>query len=132
MSNLKAARIASVLLQFLASVLLDTGASDMYLSTQFAHRCGLSIRASQATVTLATGIVTPVTGTCSMLVRLGRYSERLTVYVADLASDWDLILGQSCLHSHHAVIDCHQSSVSFWKSKQYYSLSSSDLPYTSY
>ena len=109
------------------SVLLDTGASDMYLSTPFAQRCGLTIRPSQATLTLATGIVTPVTGTCSTLVRLGQYSERLTVYVADLSSDWDPILGQSWLQPHHAVIDCHQGSVSFWKSKQHYSLDSSDM-----
>ena len=78
--NLKAARITrsldhadDVLMSFAgaisgsgASVLIDTGASDMYLSSQFAHRCGLSIRPSQATITLATGIVTPVTGTCSV------------------------------------------------------------------
>ena len=86
-----------------------------------------SVIPSQATVILATGIAAPVTGTCSVLVHLGRYSERLTVYVADLASDWDLILGQSWLRPHHAVIDFHHDSVRFWKSTQHYTLGTSDM-----
>ena len=110
-----------------ASVLIDTGASHAYLSNQFAQRCGLSVRPSEATVTLATGVVTPVIGTCSVLVRIGQYSERLSVYVADLASDWDLILGQSWLEPHHAVINFQRNSVTFWKSNKHHILSTSDM-----
>lgn len=46
---------------------------------------------------------------CSVRLRLGRYSDLVKVYLAELADDWDRILGRSWLEPHCAAISfqCH-------------------------
>ena len=54
---------------------------------------GFIVEPSQGNITLANGTVATVAGTCSVRLRLGRYSDLVRFYVADLAGDWHLILG---------------------------------------
>ena len=108
-----------------ASLLVGTGASDAYVSIAFVQRCGFYVQPSQATITLADGTVTHVTGTCTVWLRLGQYSDLIRFHVADLSCDWDLILGQSWLKPHCAVIDYSSDTITFWKAQQQYKLESS-------
>ena len=108
-----------------ASLLVDTGASDAYVSSSFVQRCGFHVEPSQASITLADGTVTTVTGTCYVRLRLGRYSDFVRFYVAELSCEWDLILGQSWLELHCAVIDYSSDTITFWKAQQQYKLQSS-------
>lgn len=96
-----------------ASLLVDNGASDAYVSDAFVQRCGFHVEPSQATITLAYGTVAAVTGTCCIRLRLGRYSDFVKFYVADLSCQWDLILDQSWLKPHCAVFDCSNDTITF-------------------
>ena len=78
-----------------ASVLVDSGASHAYVSTAFVQRCGFAVEPSTADITLADGTVVACSGTCCVRLRLGRYSDFVKFYVADMSCQWDLILGQS-------------------------------------
>ena len=110
-----------------ACLLVDTGASDAYVSAAFVKSCGFHVEPSQATITLADGTVATVTGTCSIRLRLGQYSDLVRFYVADLSCHWDLILGQSWLKPHCAVIDYSSNTIMFWKAQQQYKLQSSHV-----
>ena len=94
-----------------ASLLVDTGASDAYVSSAFVARYGFHIEPSQATITLADGTVATVTSTCCVHLRLGRHSDFVRFYVVELSSDWDLILGKSWLKPHCAVIDYSSDTI---------------------
>jgi len=110
-----------------ACVLVDTGASDAYVSSAFVERCGFRVEPSQATITMADGTVTTVMGTCHIRMRLGQYNSLLRFYVAELSDDWDLILGQSWLRPHSAVIDYSSNTITFWKARKRYKLTSSHI-----
>ncbi len=113
-----------------ASLLVDTGASHAYVSTAFVQRCGFSVEPSTADITLADGTVATCSGTCCVRLRLGRYNDFVKFYVADLSCQWDLILGQSWLKPHCAVIDYSSDSISFWKAQRQYKLKSSTVTRT--
>lgn len=55
-------RVAGVL----ASMLLDTGASDIFVSTTFAKQLGIKARPSYATFESANGTAIQVKGTCNL------------------------------------------------------------------
>jgi len=60
-------------------------------------------------------------------MRLGQYNSLLRFYVAELSDDWDLILGQSWLRPHSAVIDYSSNTITFWKARKRYKLTSSHI-----
>ena len=104
-----------------ASELLDTGASPFVWAPSLLIDVVLKICwPSRVNSCFEVGSVIPVTGTYSMVKRLGRHFERLTVYDADLAFDWGLVLGALYLSVLASVSSCCclllQGSVSIWKS----------------
>ncbi len=80
-----------------ASFLLDTGATDNFVSVAFARLQGVQINPVEHSVTLGTGEKVPLKGQCQIHIRLGDYQARVPCFVSDLASDFQVILGDSWL-----------------------------------
>ena len=68
-----------------------------------------------------------ITGTCCIRPRLGWYGDFVKFYVADLSCQWDLILGQTWLKPHCAVLDYSSDTITFWKAQQQYKMESSTI-----
>ena len=94
-----------------ASFLLDTGATDNFVSHAFAKLIGVHIEPVEHKVTLGTGEKVPLKGQCKIHIKLGSYQARVPCYVSELAADFQVILGDSWLKAHKAFFDFKASSV---------------------
>jgi hypothetical protein len=89
-------------------VLLDSGAEDGpgYISKAFCElhniavksTCGGAVRGWSETAV-------PVSGSCRLSVKLGRFSSIVTCIVTDTPEAFPVILGDEFLHSHKAVLN---------------------------
>lgn len=97
-------------------VLVDSGASAPFISPSFAARLGLRIRKQASdTVTLADGSRVAIQGTCVAKLTLGPFSSKLKCLVAPLSSQFDVILGNSWLQHHKAMLNYKDSSLTLFK-----------------
>lgn len=97
-----------------ATVLVDCGASENFISTSFAQHLKLPTDSRQArTVVLADGSEynSPLTSSKAYL-RIGRYSEKLPFHVLPL-THCDVILGKSWLAKHNPQIDWTTNTLQF-------------------
>ena len=111
-----------------ASILLDTGASDIFVSTKFAKQLGIKARPSYATINLANGTAIQVKGTCNLQLKLDAYCDQLTFYVIDLSTDFDIILGNSWLKPLGAKLDLGVENVTINKSGRQFTIHCSNAP----
>ena len=92
-----------------ACVLVDSGASDMFLDKRFAARAGLRVKPARGAggVTLGDGQASvDVVGSCMVHVRMQGYSARVRVWVVEaLLEGFDLVLGDSWLAAVGACLD---------------------------
>ncbi len=100
-------------------VLVDTGASNCYISGQLVQKLGLRITPSVRTLTLANGSQATATGSCRFVIQIGAYSATVHAYVLRLNTSFDVILGedwckangvynlytQNCLTIAHSTMD---------------------------
>ncbi len=94
-----------------ARILLDTGASDVFVSAEFAAKAGLRVTAPRHAhqVQTASGHTVPLTGQCTCKVQVQDYRGQVTALVLDdMLPNTDLILGDSWMKHHKAQL-CFQS-----------------------
>ena len=116
-------RITSLLMQFAGSVaghpavvLCDTGASATFISAAFlkGHNMQHSAVADPAdVVTLADGSACPVIGSCVVPLTVQNCTIAVQCFVLDMHNSFDVILGQSWIEGHAAVLDFCKKEVSF-------------------
>jgi hypothetical protein len=90
-----------------ATVLVDTGASDNFMSAVIARQLGLRVvplHASES-ITVADGRTVAVAGMVVCRLKLQGYTAALRFYVTDLPGDYDAFLGNAWLLAHNASID---------------------------
>jgi transposase InsO family protein len=108
-----------------ASFLLDTGASDNFVSLAFTKLMGVKVQPIENEVTLGTGDKVPLKGCCEIRVRLGDYQAQVPCFVSDLALDFQVILGNAWLKAHKAHFDFETGTVVLKKHNRRITLRSS-------
>ena len=92
----------------------DTGASvNGLINSKFVRLHDLTVsQASNETLILGDGSSVPTLGTVKVKVRFPDFSRTITAVVADLADNFDIILGQAWLKQHKAVLDFEHDTIS--------------------
>ena len=89
------------------SVFCDQGASHSFINLGTAKRLGFKIlSAPDIHASLADGRSAPIKGTVTATLKIGKYTESITLLVLNLNSTFDVILGYDWLHAHQAIINC--------------------------
>ncbi len=103
-----------------AHSLIDSGfTANALVSRRCVQRLNLKVDDSHtATLTLADGKTATVAGQTLVKVKLGRYVFKVKAMVADLATNFDLILGQRWLLAHRAVLNYGTKTLDIHRSKQ--------------
>jgi hypothetical protein len=93
-------------LNYLAIILFDSGASHSFISTKFSAKCQLPFHHTNGGITISTpgGRVATYQINRHVLIRLGSFIFKTTLLIMRLDSV-DIILGTDWLSRHHAVID---------------------------
>ena len=86
------------------SVLLDSGATDNFMSVELVHWLGLRTTDGGGTLKLPDGSEKPMTGVMCPLLRVGSYFGRVRMHVVEL-SGLDVVLGDPWLRQLHAFLD---------------------------
>jgi hypothetical protein len=87
----------------LASLLIDTGATDNFLNAKLCTALGLKVYPVSLHATMGNGSRMAITGYCYVTVDFGTFTDEVRCYVADVG-DLDLILGDAWLVGRKAVI----------------------------
>jgi hypothetical protein len=85
--------------QLSVALLLDTGASDNYMSTRLAKSLNVAVVPDHQglTVTLADGRAVGITGSVLVPVCIGRYRAKIEFLITDLDVSFDAVLGYTWL-----------------------------------
>lgn len=105
-----------------ARILVDSGASRCFIHSKFAQAVGLTCRTAQRSVILADGSKVPAKAECDVPVRIDGHRCIVTAYVIDLATEFDLILGDTWLSAHDAVLSYRHRLCHVRQGKGYISL----------
>ena len=86
------------------SVLLDSGATDNFISKSAADRLGLTPSGSKGQLDMPDGSSQELLGSVRPLLRNGAFCARVSLHVADLM-DLDVVLGDPWLRAARAYLD---------------------------
>lgn len=111
-----------------ASILIDSGATAPFISPECAKRLQLVIRRTDvkpgsARVRLADGSSIPIHGTCYATLTIGAFRSRIELIVAPLSSQFDVILGNTWLKQHEAILNYGDGSVTLVRGTRQYTIS---------
>jgi hypothetical protein len=109
-----------------ANILIDSGATAPFISPECAERLQLPIRRTMpgsARVRLADGSSIPSLGTCYATLTIGAFRSRLELIVAPLSSQFDVILGNTWLKQHEAILNYGDDSVTLVRGSRQYTIS---------
>ena len=99
----------------MATILLDSGASDMFIDTDFARRCGYELTESDRTIRLADGSIAKAAGrttaTCSLAAAKGAPIPFEASFTATSLESYDAILGMTWLAAHDPLIGWKDRSI---------------------
>ena len=107
----------------LAPVLLDSGASANFVSPGLLQTLGISYPTSSATLRLADNSEAPTLGRAKLRFKLQHFLVVADFYVTELCSDFDIILGNSFMVKHKAVLDYANFTASVQRHGKRYTLS---------
>ncbi len=105
-----------------ASVMVDSGATGPFMTPSYAARNGISVKPVTDTLTLADGSTVPIQGSCTAKLTIGPFTSKVKFLVTPLASDFDVILGNSWLRHHQAVIDYKSGSLTVRKGSRRFTI----------
>jgi hypothetical protein len=89
-----------------ANICFDSGANGIFISQAFANRSGFTVKPCPSTqLTMANGESSSIAGTCDLHLKIQSYQNRVQGFVTTLAGPYDVILGDTWLNSHKAVLD---------------------------
>ena len=98
-----------------ATVLLDCGASDVFIDLAFARRCGLTLSPSDRSIRLANGSIAAAAGrttaTCSLDASKGSPVPFESEFTATTLESYDIILGMTWLVAHDPLIGWRDRSI---------------------
>ena len=103
-------------------VLLDTGASANFVSPRLLRQLAVSYAASSATLRLADDSSAPILGKVRLCLKLQTFSCTVTCYVTDLCDEFDVILANSFMVGHRAVLNYSNYSASLRRHGKQYTL----------
>ena len=99
----------------MATILVDSGASDVFIDTDFARRCGLTLKSSDRTIRLADGSTARAAGcmtaTCSLEAAKGSPIPFEANFTATSLESYDAILGMTWLTAHDPLIGWRDRSI---------------------
>ena len=104
------------------NILIDSGAGENFLSTSYATRVGFALQPSTSTITIADGSIKIPVGVCRVRLAVQGYSAHISCTVTDLPHQFDMILGNSWLQSHRAVLDWNSHTCCIQRGARRYSL----------
>lgn len=108
-------------------LLVDTGATGAFMSPACAARLGLRVATSPRAasyITLADGTNVLSHGTVKAAVKLGPFSSKADFMVAPLSSQYDVILGNSWLRQHRAILNFGTGVLTLFKGRRKFTVSS--------
>ena len=105
-----------------ASILFDTGAFSNVISTRFLKQAAISHSSSSATLCLADDSSAPILGKVRLSLKLQSFVCTVTCNVTDLCDDFDVILGNSFMAGHRAVLDHSNYTASLRRHGRQYTL----------
>jgi hypothetical protein len=108
-----------------ANILIDSGATAPFISPECADRLQLHIRRTRpgGVIRLADGTSVPSQGTCVATLTIGSFRSKLELIVAPLSQQFDVILGNSWLKQHDAVINYRDETVTLFRGTRKYTVS---------
>ncbi len=83
------------------------------MTDRLAGLAGFAIQPYSGTATAANGSIVAITGRCKVQLSVQGYKEQLTFLVADVATDFDVILGRDWIKAHDCVLDFPASQLRF-------------------
>lgn len=100
--------------------LLDSGATDNFVSAATVQRLKLQTRSAAVNLQLADGSATKISSQVKLRMTVGSLHTSVSCFVTDLGEPFDVILGNSFLVQHSAVM-CYESGtcVLITNSKQF-------------
>ena len=90
---------------YAARVLLDCGASECFMSMEYAKQWRLTWSAEEAVIRLGDNKVGVALGVCRVSIRIGSCTTRWLVCVMELIAEYDLVLGDDWLKCHKAILN---------------------------
>ena len=105
-----------------APILFDTGAVSNFVSPRFLKQAAISYSSSSATLRLADDSSAPVLGKVRLGLKLHSFVCTVTRYVTDLCDEFDVILGNSFMAGHRAVLDYSNYTASLRRHGRHYTL----------
>jgi predicted aspartyl protease len=104
-------------------VKVDTGASHLFISTNFVRKAGIAVTPCSRAVALADGKQVHTVGTCQVRMQLGNFIEVLTFFVLPLSADYDVILGANWLQQRSVVLNFGQGTLTLRKGARHLTVS---------
>ena len=103
-------------------MLLDSGASTNLISKKVLDSCGLQLSPTTSTLVLADGNSSPILGTARVRLQLGGFHSQFSCFVTDLATDFDLIFGNTFLTEFKAILNYYTSNCTLVRDGKTYTL----------
>ena len=110
-----------------APVLLDSGASSNFVSPRLLRQLALSYSSSSAKLRLANNSEVPILGKVRLRVKLQNFTVTVACHVTDLCGEFDLILGNSFMIGHLAVLDYCNFTASFHRDGKLFTVTPSSV-----
>ena len=104
-------------------ILFDSGASSNFVSPRLLQQLSVTYTSSGATLRLANDSSAPTLGKVRLRFKLQSFTGIVTCYVTDLCDEFDMILGNSFMVSHRAVLDYSNFAASLRRHGRLYTLS---------
>jgi RNase H-like domain found in reverse transcriptase/Reverse transcriptase (RNA-dependent DNA polymerase)/Integrase zinc binding domain/Chromo (CHRromatin Organisation MOdifier) domain/Retroviral aspartyl protease len=110
-----------------ANILVDSGATAPFISPECVERLQLPVRRTKhnGVIRLADGTSVPSQGTCVATLTIGPFRSKIELIVAPLSQQFDVILGNSWLKQHEAMINYRDETVTLTRGSRKFTISRS-------
>jgi hypothetical protein len=112
-----------------ANILLDTGASNNFVSKTFAKQTGIAVRPVEYSIRLADDKTTEVADEAIVYVQLGAFHKPVKCYIMDMLYEVDLILGEEFLDKYDCILHYGKGCIMIRKGKRHLTVNSPALPW---
>ncbi len=103
-------------------ILFDSGASSNFVSPRLLQQLAVTYSPTSVTLRLADDSSAPILGRVRLRFNLQSFTGVATCYVTDLCDEFDMILGNSFMVSHRAVLDYSKFTASLCRHGRLYTL----------
>ena len=105
-----------------ARVLLDSGASESFMSITYADQLRLTWSAEEAVIRLGDNNIGVAQGVCRISIRIGSCTTRWTARIMELLAEYDLVLCDDWWKGHKAILNWESDQVLIRKGGHVYTL----------